>query len=38
MANEDNKKLKYSHGEKSLRIPAIIYADSESVLGKMNSC
>ena len=27
MPNEDNKILKYNNGEKSLKVPAIIYAD-----------
>ena len=32
MPNEDNKILKYNHGEKSMRAPFIIYADLESLL------
>ena len=27
MPNEDNKILKYKHGEKSMKVPFIIYAD-----------
>ena len=27
MPNEDNKTLKYNHGEKSNKVPFIIYAD-----------
>ena len=27
MPDEDNKILKYNHGEKSMRVPFIIYAD-----------
>ena len=38
MANEDNKILKYNHGEKSMKAPFIIYADLESVLEKMSTC
>ena len=38
MPNEDNKILKYNHGEKSMRVPFIIYADLESLLEKMNNC
>ena len=38
MPNEDNKILKYSSGEKSLKVPAIIYADLECLLEKMHSC
>ena len=34
MANEDNKILKYNHGEKSMKAPFIIYADLESLLEK----
>ena len=30
MPNEDNKILKYNHGEKSMTVPFIIYADLES--------
>ena len=38
MPNEDNKILKYNHGEKSMRAPFIIYADLESLLENMNTC
>ena len=38
MPNEDNKILKYYCGEKSLKVPAIIYADVECLLEKMHSC
>ena len=38
MPNEDNKILKYNYGEKSLKVPAIIYVDLECLLEKMNSC
>ena len=34
MPDEDNKILKYIHGEKSLKGPAIIYADVECLLRK----
>ena len=34
MPNEDNKILKYNHGEKSMKVPLIIYADLESLLKK----
>ena len=30
MPKEDNKILKYNHGEKSMKIPFTIYADLES--------
>ena len=36
--NEDNKILKYNHGEKSMKAPAIIYADLQCLLEKMHSC
>ena len=32
MPNEDNKILKYIHGEKSMKAPFIIYAELESLL------
>ena len=38
MRDEFNKILKYNHGEKSLKAPAIIYADLECLLEKMHSC
>ena len=38
MPNEENKILKYNYGEKSLKVPAIIYADLECLLEKMHSC
>ena len=38
MPNEDNKILKYNHGEKCMKAPFIIYADLESLLEKMNTC
>ena len=34
MCNEDNKILKYNHGEKSMIHPFIIYADLECLLKK----
>ena len=38
MPYECNKILKYNHGEKSLKAPAIISADLEHFLEKMHSC
>ena len=32
MPKEDNKALKYNHGEKSMKHPFIIYADVECLL------
>ena len=34
MPNEDNKILKYNHGETSIKVPFIIYADLECFLEK----
>ena len=36
MPNEYNKIVQYNHGEKSIKVPAIIYADLESLLEKMH--
>ena len=33
-----NKILKYNHGEKSRKVPFIIYADLESLLKKVSTC
>ena len=38
MPKEDNKVLKYNQGEKSMKVPFIIYADLECLLEKMNTC
>ena len=38
MSYEDNKILKYNHGEKSMKAPFITYADLESLLKKMSTC
>ena len=34
MPTEDSNKLKYNHGEKSLKVPFSIYADLECLLIK----
>ena len=34
MPKEDNKILKYNHGEKSMKAPFIIYADLDYLLEK----
>ena len=31
-------KLKYSHGEKCIKVPFVIYPDTESLLEKINTC
>ena len=38
MSEEDNEILKYNHGEKSMRVPFVIYADLECLLEKMSTC
>ena len=38
MPNEDNKVLKYKHGQKSLKASLMIYADLECLLEKMHPC
>ena len=38
MPNEDNKTIKYNHGEKSMKAPFTIYVDLESLLKKMVTC
>ena len=38
MPEEHSKILKYNEGEKSMRVPFIIYADLECLLEKMNMC
>ena len=35
---ENNKILKYKHGEKAMRAPFVIYADLECLFEKMNIC
>ena len=37
MPEENNKKLKNKQGEKSMRVPFIIYFDIECLLEKMNT-
>ena len=38
MPEKDNKILKYNSGEKSMKVPFIIYANLESLLEKMSTC
>ena len=38
MPNENNKITKYNQGEKSIKLPFIIYADLECLLEKMSTC
>ena len=37
MPKEDNKVLKYNQGEKSMKFSFIIYADCESLFGKIST-
>ena len=38
MPEENNKILKYNQGEKSMKVPFIIFADLGCLLEKMNTC
>ena len=38
MATKNNNIVKYKHGEKSMKIPFVIYADLECLLEKMSTC
>ena len=38
MPGKDIKILKHNQGEKSVKVPFIIYADLESLLEKINTC
>ena len=38
MHKKRNKILKYSHGEKFMKVPFFIYGDSESLVEKINTC
>ena len=38
MPEEYNKTLKYNEGEKSMRLPFVIYADLECLLEKISTC
>ena len=38
MPEEDNKILKYNHGERSMRAQFVIYADLDCLLKKMEIC
>ena len=38
MPKEHNKILKYNQGEKSMKVPFIIYGDLESLLEETNTC
>ena len=38
MPSEDNKTLKYNPGEKSMKVPFVIYTDLECLPEKVHSC
>ena len=38
MPTKNNNIIKYNHGEKSMKIPFVIYADLECLLEKMSTC
>ena len=38
MPTKDTNIIKYNHGEKSMKVPFIIYADLECLLEKMSTC
>ena len=38
MPTKDSNIIKYNHGEKSMKLSFLIYADLESLLEKMSSC
>ena len=38
MPTKDNNTIKYNHGERSMKLPFVIYADLECLLEKMSTC
>ena len=38
MPTKNNNIIKYNQGEKSMKLPFVIYADLECLLEKMNTC
>ena len=38
MPKQDNEIMKYNHGEKSMKVPYIIYAELEYLLEKRSIC
>ena len=38
MPKQDNEIMKYNHGEKSMKVPYIIYAELEYLLEKRSTC
>ena len=38
MSTKDNNTIKYNHGERSMKLPFVIYADLKCLLEKMSTC
>ena len=38
MPTKENNTIKYNHGEKSIKLPFVVYTDLESLLEKMSTC
>ena len=38
MLKKDNNIFKYNHGEKSMKVPFVIYTEKESLLEKIDTC
>ena len=38
MSTKDNNVIKYNHGEKSIKLPFVVYVDLECLLEKMSTC
>ena len=38
MPTKDNNVIKYNHGEKSIKLPFVVYADLKCLLEKMSTC
>ena len=38
MSTKDNNIIKYNHGEKSMKLPFLIYADLGCLFEKMSTC
>ena len=38
MPTKDNNVIKYNQGEKSIKLPFVVYADLECLLEKMSTC
>ena len=38
MPTKNNNTIKYSHGEKSMKLPFVIYTDLECLSEKMGTC